>query len=233
MTNKFDLNKFNSFLNSASEAITCNSECQRNKATEELKNKYLTAQSNLTLAEPQYQIAKQNYYTYISGQDAYDKMMEHELREKARLFVQKFKENYDLEKNKIIVQLETYDGLLVNFKNVVDLFKKYKVENVELLKQLKEDTNDILTNDRKTFYEDQQNDTLNLYYYYILWVIYILIIICFGVFSLIFPSSFNWKIRGLISLLFLGLPFVSTFILGKIIQLVYWIFGLLPKNVYK
>ena len=233
MTNKFDLNKFNSFLNSASEAITCNSECQRNKAAEELKNKYLTAQSNLTLAEPQYQIAKQNYYTYVSGQAAYDKMIEKELREKARLFVQKFKENYDLEKNKIRVQLETYDGLLVNFRNVVDLFKKYKVENVKLLKQLKEDTNDILTNDRKTFYEDQQNDVLNLYYYYFLWVIYILVIICFGVFSLIFPSNFDWKIRGLIFLVFLGLPFVSTFVLGKIIQLVYWIFGLLPKNVYQ
>lgn len=233
MTNQFDLNKFNSFLDSATEAITCNSECQRNKVAEQLKNKYLTAQANLTLAEPQYQIAKEKYYTYISGQGGYTEMLEQELTEKANLFVEKFKENYDLEKNKIKVQLETYDGLLINFRNIVDLFKKYKIENVKLFKQLKEETNDVLTNDRKTYYEDQQNDSLNLYYYYFLLVIYGLIVICFIVFSLIFPSRFDWKIRGFISIILIVLPFVSSWLLGKIIQLIYWIFNLLPKNVYK
>jgi hypothetical protein len=233
MTNQFDLNKFNSFLDAASQAISCDANCQRNKNAEELKNKYINAESNLTLAEPQYQIAKQNYYTYVSGQNGYNEMLEQELTEKADLFKQEFKDNYNLEKKKILSQLDTYDGLLINFKNVVGLYEKYKKENYDLTKQLKEETNDVLTNERKTYYEDQQNDVLNLYYYYFLLVFYILIVICFGVFSLIYPSSYNWKTRALIFLLFVVIPFISTWVLGRIIQIVYWLFNLLPKNVYK
>lgn len=232
MTNQFDLNKFNSFLNSAAEAISCDSECQSNKAAEELKNKYLTAKTNLNLAEPQFQLARKNFYTYVDGQSGYNEMIEEELTKKANLFVDKFKENYKLEENKIHSQLETYDGLLINFRNIVDLYKQYKIENIKLFKQLKEDTNDILTNERKTYYEDQNNDYLN-FYYYILLVIYCIAVICFCVFSLIYPSTINWKIRAFIALVFVALPFISTWILGKIIQLIYWLFDLLPKNVYR
>lgn len=233
MTNQFDLNKFNSFLDAASQAISCDSTCQQNKTAEDLKNKYINAESNLTLAEPQYQLAKKNYYTYVSGQNGYNNMIEQELNEKADLFIQKFKNDYDLEKTKILTQLETYDGLLVNYKNIVELYEKYKKENIDLSKQLKEETNDVLTNERKTYYEDQQNDALNYYYYYFLFTIYYIIVICFGIFSLMYPSSFNWKIRAFIFLAFVMMPLISTWLLGKIIQIIYWLFGLLPKNVYK
>lgn len=232
MTNQFDLNKFNSFLNSAAEAITCDSECQRNKVVTQLKDKYLTAKSNLNLAEPQFQLARKNFYTYVDGQSGYNEMIEKELTEKANLFVDKFKENYKLEENKIHSQFETYDGLLINFRNIVDLYKQYKIENTKLYKQLKEDTNDILTNERKTFYEDQNNDYLN-FYYYILLVIYCIAVICFFVFSIIYPSQMNWKITAFIGLIFVLLPFISTWILGKFIQIIYGLFNLLPKNVYK
>lgn len=233
MTSLIDLKKVNSSLNTANQTITCDSNCQRNKTIKELKNKYITAESNLTLAEPQYQIAKKNYYTYVSGATAYNQILEKELNEKADIFTKKFKSNYDLEKGKVLSQLDTYDGLLINFKNVVDLHEKYKKENEDLSKQLKEETNDVLTNERKTYYEDQQNDVLNMYYYYFLLVFYIIIVICFGVFSLIYPSTYSWKVRSFIFLLFVVTPLISTWLLGKVIQIIYWLFSLLPKNVYK
>jgi len=233
MSNQFDLNKFNSFLNDATQAISCNSECQRNKAAEKLKNNYLTAKANLHLAQPKYELAKQKYYTYVDGQSGYNEIIEKELQAKADLFDEKFKENYLLEKGKIQSQLQTYDGLLINFRNIVDLYKQYKKENIKLFKQLKDDTNDVLTNERKTYYEDQENGYLNLYYYYFLLIIYCIIVICFLVFSIIYPSAINWKIRVFLGLIFVILPFISTWILGKIIYLLYWLFDLLPKNVYK
>lgn len=233
MTNQFDLNKFNSFLDSATKQITCNSNCQRNRASKKLKKSYLTAETNLNLAEPKYQLAKQKYYTYAYGQSGYDEIIEKELNEKADLFIGEFKENYETEKNKIITQLETYDGLLINFKNIVDLYEQYKSDNIKLFKEFKEGTNDILTNERKTYYEEQENDVLNVYYYYFLLLIYSLIVISFCVFSLIYPSSFNWKIRFFIALIFVILPFISTWLLGMVIKFLYWLFNLLPKNVYK
>jgi len=233
MTNQFDLNKFNSFIESANNIISCDPECQQNKTLQELKNNLTAAESNLTLAVPQFEIAKKNLYTYVSGENGYNEMMEQELTEKADLFTKMFKDNYDTEISKIKTQLETYNGLFINFRNIVDLYKQYKKENIELIKELKEETNDILTNDRKTYYENQQIDGLNLIYYYFLWIIYFLIVACFGVFSFIYPSQYNWKIRIFVLIIFIVLPFVSTIILGKFIQLIYWLFRILPKNVYK
>ena len=232
MTNQFDLNKLNSFIESANNIISCDSECQRNKTIQELKNKLETAESNLTLAAPEFEIAKRNYYTYISGQSGYMELIEKELEEKADVFVKLFKDSYETEISKIKTQLDTYNGLLINFRNIVDLYKQYKKENKDLFEELKEETNDILTNDRKTYYENQQIDGLNSTYYYILCVIYYLIVGCFFVFSLIYPSTFNWKVRLFILVIFFILPFISTILLGKIIQLIYWLFGILPKNVY-
>lgn len=233
MTNKFDLNKFNSFLDAAAETIACGPQCQQQKKTDELKNKFLTAESNLALAEPQYQIAKQNYYMFTAGQSGYDDMMESEYREKAELIAQKFKETYDDEISKIKSQLDTYNGLLINFENVVDLHKQYEKENEQLFKQLKHETNDILTNERKTYYEEQEIDSLNNYYRYILWIIYTIAVICFAFFSLIYASQTSLTVRLLMLTVFIILPFISTWILGSIIKLFYWLFGFLPKNVYK
>jgi hypothetical protein len=233
MTNNLDLNKFNSFIDAAAQTIACGPQCQEQKKADELKNKYMRSESNLVLAEPEYQIARRNYYTYISGQSGYDDMMEEEYTEKAEIIAEKFKESYEEEIAKIKTQLETYTSLLVNFRNVADLYKQYKKENIQLFKELKTETNDILTNERKTYYEDQQIESLNGYYLYILWVIYIIVVICFAIFSLIFTSQTSLIIRLVLLGVFILLPFVSTWILGKIIQIVYFLFSFIPKNVYK
>ena len=233
MNKQFDINKFNSFLDKAQQAISCGPECQRQKTADDLKNKYNTAQSNLILAEPQYQAAKRNYYTYVSGESGYNEIIENELNTKAQDMITKFKEITDEEIAKIKSQIQTYDGLLVNFRNVIDLYKQYKRENIDLYKQIKDQTNDVLTNDRKTYYEDQENESLNKYYHYILLIIYIVVVICFIIFSLFFPSQTSFKVRIVLILLFIGLPFIATWLLGKFIYIGYWLFGLLPKNVYK
>lgn len=232
MTNQFDLNKLNSFLDKATQAISCDSNCQKEKNKNELKSKYLNAQSKLTLAEPEFELAKKNYYTYVSGQDGYNEMIETEFDQASNLIAQNFKQQFQAELTKIKSQLETYNGILLNFRNVVDLEKKYKKENRQLYKQLKEDTNDVLTNERKTYYEDQDNEVLNSYYYYILWIIYIVVALSLAVFSLTYPSQISAKSKMILVLVFLILPFISTWILGKLIYVIYWLFGFLPKNVY-
>lgn len=228
----YQLNKFNSFIQAASEKIACGTECQQKIEAENLKTNYLNAESNLHLAGPQYEIAKKEYYTYVDGQSGYNQMMEKEYTDQAIKITNTFKETYNSEVNKIKALLKTYDSLLINFRNVVDLYIQYKEENLYLYKKLQTDINYTLTNERKTYYEDQNIDSLNAYYYYGLLIIYVIVVICFVVFSLIYPSQTTWIVRGLILLLFIALPFISTFVLGKLIELIYWIFNLLPKNVY-
>jgi hypothetical protein len=233
MSNQFDLNKFNSFIESANNAISCNSECQKNNTVQQLKDKLAQAESNLLLAEPDFEIAKKNYYTYVSGQSGYNELIQQELNEKAELAITTFKDTYQSEVGKIESELGTLNGILVNYRNIVDLYTQYKTENTKLIKELKQEQNDILTNDRKTFYQNQKIDGLNSIYHYIILIIYIIIVICFGVFSFMYPSKFNFGMRLFLLILFIILPFISTFLLGKLLQLFYWLTGFLPKNVYK
>lgn len=232
MTNNFNISNFNSFIQAASQQIACGSECQRQKQIEQLKDNYLNAQSNLKLAKPQYDIAKKEYYSYVDGQNGYNQMIEDELNKKADSISENYKNSFDKKINNINSLLDTYNSLIINFRNVLDLFNQYKKDNLFLAKKLKNDSNDVLTNERKTFYEDQNIYSLNSIYYYILLTIYIITVICFAVFSLIYPSQTSWKIKLLILVLFVALPFISTFLLGKTIELIYWIISFLPKNVY-
>jgi hypothetical protein len=48
-----------------------------------------------------------------------------------------------------------------------------------------------------------------------------------------YPSKSDWKVRFAIFILFILLPFVSTWILGLFIYIVYEFYNLIPKNVYK
>lgn len=232
MASPFNISNFNSFIKAASQQIACGPECQRQKTTEELKKTYLNAESNLTLAKPQYDNAKKNYYVYVDGENRYNQMIEQEYSNDANKITNEYKNKYNDEIYKIKSLLVTYDGVLVSFRNVIDLYTQYKEENLYLYKKLKTDINDVLTNERKTYYEDQSVDFLNSFYKYGLIVIYVIVVICYAVFSLIYPSQTSLKVRGLLFILFLVLPFISSFLLGKLIQFIYWVFGLLPKNVY-
>ena len=186
-------------------------------------------ESNEVLDETETQIAQPNYSTQADSNE----MMEPEYRAQAEELAEKYKKSYDTEVSKIKTLLDTYNKLLVNFENIEELYNKYKKENSLLFNQLKNQTNDTLTNERQTYYEDQEIETLNGYYFYILWIIYIIVVICFALFSLMYPSQISLTIRILLLCVFIVLPFVSTWILGKIIQFIYWLFSFIPKNVYK
>ena len=232
MSNQIDMNKFNTLISQASDAILCNSECKKQREADKLKQNYLNSQTNLASASNQVQVAEKNYVTFTEGPSGYNDLIDSRLQEKAQEIVNKFTEYFESDSKEITTQIDTYEGLLINFKNVAELYLNYKKENVQLVKDLKNETNDVLTNERKTYYEDQKIDGLKGFYYYILLGIYIICLIGFIIFSLMYPSqsSFIKKIVSIIG--FIALPFLSTWILGKIIYLIYTLYELLPKNVY-
>jgi hypothetical protein len=232
MSNQIDMNKFNTLISQASDAVLCNSECRKQRETDKLKQNYLNSQTNLASAPNQVQVAQKNYVTFTEGPSGYNDLLDNQLQEKAQEIVNKFTEYFDSDSKEITTQIDTYEGLLINFKNVAELYLNYKKENVQLIKDLKNETNDVLTNERKTYYEDQKIDGLKGFYYYILLGIYIICLIGFTIFSLMYPSqtSFIKKIVSIIG--FILLPFFSTWILEKFIYLIYTLYELLPKNVY-
>jgi hypothetical protein len=155
------------------------------------------------------------------------------IKQEAQELVDEYIKKYVEELSKIERQLTIYNTLLINLGNVDHLHEKYKKENNQLLKELKNKNNDILTNERKTYYEDQGIESLNLYYLYIFWIIYVIAILCFIIFSLVYPTQTGLLIRILLLVIFIILPFISTWVLGKIIEFTYLLISFIPKNVYR
>lgn len=222
---------FNSLLDQARTAITCDSDCQYRKTSKELQDKYLAAKSNISSGPQQLDDAQKNYLIFTQGQSGYseyqDKTLEVKAEKVSEIFEKKFKE----EIKNVTSNIHTYNSLLTNYKNVLDLYTKYKEENIILEKTLKNDSSDILTNERKTFYEDQGIDNLN-YYYYVMVIIYIITIIVFGISIFVFPSDMNLAVKCGILVGLVIIPFISSYILALIISISHKIYNTLPKNVH-
>jgi hypothetical protein len=223
------LDQFNQLVSKASEMLSCGADCQKQKQAEELEQKYLNL-ANCSSAQAQE--AQRNYIIFTQGQGAYNQMQDNKLQTQSQLIIQQFTQNFNNEVAAIQSQINTYSGILVNFRNVVDLYIQYKEENDELFKELKHETNEVLINERKTYYADQNIDGLKFYYFYFLLTIYVICVICFAVFSLIYPTYVSWKVRLAAFIGFIVLPFVSSWILATFIYLLYSLYNLLPKNIY-
>ena len=228
-----NLDKFNSMIDKATAAISCGPECQRQKKDEELKQAYLNAQTNLATAPNNVYVSRQNYVVFDQGQPAYDELIDSELLQQAQKLTSYYQNNFTDESQNIIFNTNMYSGLLINLKNIFDLFLKYKEENIKLFKQLKDDTNDVLTNDRKTYYQDQGIDNLKFYYHYFFLLIYIITILAYIIYNFMYPSQISILLRILFLALMVLLPFISTWILGKIISIIYDIYNWLPKNAHR
>lgn len=231
MTNKIDVNKFNEFLDNANNALSCDSKCQEQKNKNELKKKYLEAKTNLLSAPNQVETTYKNYLTYTQGDTAYNEYRENELQKKAETVVITFKTNFSDGIKKSKESYDTYSGLLLNFANIVELYKKLVKENVELTLAVKNKTSDVLTNDRKTYYEDQNIDNLNFYHTIIL-IIYIIFLIGFAVSIFLFPSSSSRASLLGILVFFIIYPFICVRIFKFVYHIKDIIMGIFPKDVY-
>ena len=231
MANSFNYNNFNSFLSQAAQTISCDSECQKQKTAEQLKQNYLNAQTNLDTAANQVEVAQQKYVTFSQGQQQYNDLNTEQLTEKAEIIAAQYQNNFNNEYETIKNEIQSYNSLYINLQNVYDLYTTYKKENDKLYKKIKDNTSDTLTNERKTYYEDEGIDNLKFWYYYILLTIYIIFAISFCVLSFIYPSQLNWKFRLSIAVILGILPFISSYLLDLLLSLLYYIYDLMPKNV--
>jgi len=231
-TNSPDFNNLNSFLDSAMKTISCGTDCQKQKTSSQLKQKYDETKSNLVLAQPKFIEAKKNYIVYTEGDSVYKELQEKELNQKANIISGKLKEQFDklIYQNKTAIQ--TYNALFSNYNNVNELYVSYKKENNKLFVKFKENKSNILTNDRKTFYENQKIEELNGYYYYVLLIIYYIIIFCISIFYFIYKPNFNIKNFITIIVLLIIFPFFSTYILTTFFFIFNIIYNYIPKNSY-
>ena len=227
-----DVGKFNDFINNASELLSCDEMCQRDKKQVLLKEKFLKAKVNYMTAPTQVETSYKNYLTYTEGDDAYNEHHKKMLSEKAQELAKQFASEFEEQIQKAKSLVSTYDGLFINFAHVVEYYDDLVQKNKIMSLSLKNKSSDIVTNDRKTFYEDQKVDSLYFYYRVILFI-YLVVLISYAVSIIFRPADMGRKKQTIILVIFIIYPFIAARLFLYIGDLYEKLKTILPKNVYK
>jgi hypothetical protein len=227
-----NINNLNQFINTANEVLTCDQECQQEKQTAQLLQNYNNALNNVQTAPAQLQTAEQQYITYTQGSAAYQETQTNNLQNTASQLAAGYQQKFNEEIKNAHTKLYSYSGLLINYSNIVELNQQYTRENIELHNDIKYSTSDTLTNDRKTYYENQAIENLQRYAWFFN-LVYIILVVsyCISAFFVTSYYPFNYRLTVLIILIIY--PFISLWLSLKCIEIYNFIINLLPKNQYK
>ena len=127
--------------------------------------------------------------------------------------------------------LNEYQNNLTNFDNLKDTYTYYNNDNIDLMKKMDSNDSNIVTNYRKTYYEQQGISKLS-FYYDVLFYIYTFVF--FAIIISLFTSQSYFSVSTNLIILFVLIiyPYVSTIIFYYIMKLFSEVNNLLPKNVY-
>jgi hypothetical protein len=228
---KFNINDFNNLIKTANESISCGPSCMSQKQGQQLQQNFLDAESNLVSAPDKLFKAKKDLITYTQGESSYNTYIDNELQKKAETIVNTFQTKFNKDVTSITNNVKNYEGILINFDNIFDLYNKYKSENNELEKKLKITASDTLTNDRKSYYEDEGLIKLRNYYYFFLFV-YIFILIVFILSIFLVKTNVKIMTRIFILILLIIYPFICYWLVVLLHKLFTHVNTYIPKNVY-
>ena len=223
--------KINELLEQSSQAIMCGPTCQKLKVSEELKQKYLDAQTGIQTAPIKLEQSKKNFYIYTEGRPFYDNMKEEELKQKANKISDLLKENFNTEVSSANTMNTYLNTALINSENTQELLQEYLAKNKLLKLKLRESHGDILTNDRKTYYETDALNTLQLWYK-LFWYIYYVIVVILLFALMLSPSELTLIKKIVITVLFIFYPYYIDYIVKWLYSLWGSFVSVLPKNVY-
>jgi len=220
----------NSLIAQSNEQLICGPACQKEKNISNLQEKYIGAETNLKTAPQQLEEAKQNYYKALEGQAGYNKIVLEKVTEDAKKVTTSLKIKFDSSVKEIQKLVSVYNTLRSNYSNLYNLSGEYAEENMKMAKTLKKIRGDIITNDRKTYYEQQSIDGL-LWWYSWFRIVYIVLVIGF-IITLLF-KSYWWLYKIIIILFFIFYPLYVAPLIVYILKCIK--FGgsiILPKDVY-
>lgn len=221
----------NSLKQISSNALLCGPECQKRKTKNDLEQKYLNAQTNMVTAPIELESAKKNYYIFSEGDTAYNNMLEKELKQKADKIGDTKTEQFNEKKKQAIIFNTSLNNDIINSKNTVELYKSYLIKNKKTETIIKNYHGDILTNDRKSYYEIQEKDNL-IGWYNIFLISYYIIALVFVGLCLLKNNVLSNIVKLLIVILLIIFPYIIDPITIFILNIFKKVFELLPKNVY-
>lgn len=228
---KANQEKINELLEKSANAMICGPSCQRQKTIDSLKQKYIDAETNVKMGPAKVEETKKNYYTYSEGPTYYADMKERELKETVDKLAEMLKEAFNNEVSNAKTMNSYLNTAITNSERTIELLEYYKEENLKLEKELKNSSGDILTNDRKTYYETEATTRLKSWYSFF-WYIYYLLVLVLLLAYFLATNDLSLPKKVIIFVAFLFYPYYISVIINSIWEKIMSIYNNLPKNVY-
>ena len=182
-------------------------------------------------APVQLETTKKNYYVFTEGRPYYDNMLEEELKQKAKLLAKLLADNFKEEILNANTMNSYYNTELTNSSYTKELYTVYLEKNKLIQNTIKNHHADIITNDRKTYYETEALEDLKNWYSFFWYAFYLFIMPLFT-FTLIRKTSLHVILRLIIELIALSYPYYMDPVARSIYGVFHSIWKSLPKNVY-
>ena len=155
--------QLNKLLEISANSLSCGPSCQREKDLKKLHQKYLDAQTTLQTAPLHLEDSKKQYITLKDGEAAYNRMRLAELEKEADDLISKIKQTFEEQIKLTIVLAHYLDTELTNSQNTEELLEDVTATDLVLGEKIKDKMSQVVTNDRKSYYETQELDRLSMW----------------------------------------------------------------------
>ena len=226
----------NDLLSKLNEKLSCDSNCQKKRTTDELKRKWTTLEKNAKNSTNNIEEAKKNYFLYVGGESGYKKQKKSEYVQSTADYENKENEEHNKLTGYIDDILNTYISNNELNTRLTELLNLKKNENKELENKIDEYSKIAFTSERKVIYEGHDMKRIMIYnkicvfLYYAFFVLYLVIGNFFA--DKLYTSLMVW----LIVLIYLIFPFTLYWFVKKIFDIkndvLYFFNNKAYKNVY-
>jgi hypothetical protein len=226
-----NLTLFNNLVQDPYNNLICveGTDCYKQKKATELEQKLWKARENKRDAPQKLNVAEKKYYTFTLGRAGYQAKLEQDVQEEINRDVQQMQNEFQASLDECSSLNKDYEELFKNYENVLDLYKVYKEKNQHLSRLVRHVDADIVTNDRRTYYENQKWNNLLLWHKW-LRILYIVLAIV-AAFYVLFGEG-AWNKKAFWVLLMVAFPFLVQRIIQGIVRLLVVLRDWFPTNVY-
>jgi hypothetical protein len=219
-------NQLNNLLEISANSLTCGPSCQREKNLKTLQQNYLDAQTAVQTAPLHLEDSKKQYITLKDGEAAYNRMRLAELEKEADGLISKIKQTFEEQIKHTIVLTRYLDTELTNSQNTEELLEDVTATDMFLGEKIKDKMSQVVTNDRKSYYETQELDRLNMWSSIFTTIYFILLIV------LTIEIAFSDTLRLPVKFIILLVLYLYPFVINSVVLLLYKLIAAVGKSIY-
>lgn len=209
------VDKINTLIDFVQKNINCDSKCQKEREIERLRKEWQTSEKKLKSLPSNVKENEKKYYLADKGKHYYDNVI---LKGQYTDAINKWRENelieYSEAKEIQETLIQNYESETISDARLTQLYNDVKKKNEQLKQDLDDYYRDTYTNERRVWYQTEDNEGLDSWKFYIK-IVYYVVAVVYIVFGGFIENRDYKKISiWIVLILYLLFPFIIPYVLS-------------------